>query len=52
LEKYILNGAEDLSDVPNDSVDVVVSTLVLCSVKNMKKVLQEVHRVLIPVFRI
>jgi ubiquinone/menaquinone biosynthesis C-methylase UbiE len=30
-------------------MDVVVSTLVLCSVRNVKQTLKEVHRVLAPV---
>ena len=44
-------GAETLSSVPTASVDVVVCTLVLCSVNNQKHVLQEVLRVLKPMGR-
>lgn len=41
--------AEDMSDVPDNSIDVVVSTLVLCSVRNLELTLKEVQRVLAPV---
>jgi len=39
--------AESLS-LKNESVDVVVSTLVLCSVNHLEKSLSEIHRVLKP----
>nr|XP_056707748.1 N6-adenosine-methyltransferase TMT1A-like [Euleptes europaea] len=45
-EQFIMTSAEDLGQVANASVDVVVSTLVLCSVKNVEAVLREVNRVL------
>ena len=35
--------------VPDGSVDAVVITLVLCSVKDIKKIVQQVLRVLVPV---
>lgn len=35
--------------VESNSVDVVVSTLVFCSVDNLKKILQQILRVLTPV---
>ena len=50
MEKFVLASAEDMKGVEDDSVDVVVSTLVLCSVRSLEKTLQEVHRVLAPVF--
>jgi ubiquinone/menaquinone biosynthesis C-methylase UbiE len=49
VKQYIYNGAENLSKVKSESVDVVVSTLVLCSVSDLKKVLHEIHRVLVRV---
>ena len=39
--------AESLS-LPDASFDVVISTLVLCSVKNLEKSLSEIHRILRP----
>lgn len=44
----VASTAEDLSSIPSDSVDTVVSTLVLCSVKSVKKSLAEIQRVLRP----
>jgi ubiquinone/menaquinone biosynthesis C-methylase UbiE len=38
-----------MKEVADNSMDVVVSTLVLCSVKNVKQTLKEVQRVLAPV---
>jgi ubiquinone/menaquinone biosynthesis C-methylase UbiE len=35
--------------VPDNSVDIVVSTMVLCSVRSVEGALKEVHRVLAPV---
>ncbi|KAL8163706.1 UNVERIFIED_CONTAM: hypothetical protein K2H54_034018, partial [Gekko kuhli] len=48
LEQYVIAPAEDLSQIPNASVDVVVGTLVLCSVESSERVLKEVLRVLRP----
>ncbi|XP_046639250.1 methyltransferase-like protein 7A [Daphnia pulicaria] len=48
MEKFILTNAEDMKEVEDNSMDVVVSTLVLCSVRNVKQTLKEVHRVLAP----
>ncbi|XP_023219156.1 methyltransferase-like protein 7B [Centruroides sculpturatus] len=47
LDLFICSGAEDMKEIEDDSVDVVVSTHVLCSVNDVQKVLQEVKRVLI-----
>ena len=41
------SGAEDI-DLPNESVDVVISTLVLCTVPDLEDVLSEVRRILRP----
>ncbi|XP_067139076.1 thiol S-methyltransferase TMT1B-like [Centruroides vittatus] len=46
LDLFIHSEAEDMKEVKDDSVDVVVSTHVLCSVNNVQKVLHEVKRVL------
>jgi ubiquinone/menaquinone biosynthesis C-methylase UbiE len=46
MEKFLLSSAEDMKEVADSSMDVVVSTLVLCSVRNVKQTLKEVHRVL------
>ncbi|KAL8163760.1 UNVERIFIED_CONTAM: Methyltransferase-like protein 7A [Gekko kuhli] len=48
LEHHVIAPAEDLSQIPNASVDVVVGTLVLCSVESSERVLKEVLRVLRP----
>ncbi|XP_063149678.1 thiol S-methyltransferase TMT1A [Candoia aspera] len=48
FENFVVASAEDLSLVPDSSVEVVVGTLLLCSVNNVKAVLKEVLRVLRP----
>ncbi|XP_051986276.1 putative methyltransferase-like protein 7A [Xyrauchen texanus] len=45
---FIVASGENLQAVDDNSVDVVVCTLVLCSVKDTPKVLQEAKRVLRP----
>lgn len=45
-ETFLTVSGEDMRDIQDGSVDVVVSTLVLCSVDDVPKVLQEVRRVL------
>ncbi|XP_020778896.1 putative methyltransferase-like protein 7A [Boleophthalmus pectinirostris] len=45
-EGFLVESGERLEHVEDASVDVVVCTLVLCSVRNVRKVLQEVRRVL------
>ncbi|XP_062453319.1 N6-adenosine-methyltransferase TMT1A-like [Rhea pennata] len=45
-ERFLVAAAEDLSQVPSGSVDAVVCTLVLCSVKDINSTLKEVLRVL------
>jgi len=47
LVKVIRGFAEDLRDITNESVDAVVSTLVLCSVKDLDQSIKEVKRVLV-----
>lgn len=45
--EFLITGAENIP-LPDSSVDTVVSTWTLCSVKDLKKVLAEVMRVLRP----
>ncbi|KAK9407166.1 methyltransferase-like 7A [Crotalus adamanteus] len=49
FENFVVGSAENISSVPDGSVDVVVGTLVLCSVNNAQAVLKEILRVLRPV---
>lgn len=49
LERYVVTGAEDMRDIPDNSVDAVVSTLVLCSCDKVQEVYGEICRVLVPV---
>ena len=44
----IMTG-EEMNMVEDNSMDVVVITLVLCSVNDVKKVLEQTKRVLVPV---
>ncbi|NXF91196.1 MET7A protein, partial [Eubucco bourcierii] len=46
LERLVVASGEDLHQVADGSMDVVVCTLVLCSVSSIRRVLQEVLRVL------
>lgn len=48
LEKCVQESAEDMITIPTESIDVVVSTHVLCSVDDVTKCLKEIHRVLVP----
>lgn len=49
MEKFVLGFSEDMKDVPDNSIDVVVSTLVLCGVESVEKTLSEINRILAPV---
>jgi ubiquinone/menaquinone biosynthesis C-methylase UbiE len=49
LERIVHCPAEDMHEVPDESVDAVVASLVLCSVSDVPRVLAEVRRVLAPV---
>ncbi|KAM4588342.1 thiol S-methyltransferase TMT1A-like [Odontesthes bonariensis] len=44
--KFLVVSGEDMAGVQDGSVDVVVCTLVLCSVSSVQQVLQEARRVL------
>uniref|UniRef100_A0A2P2I129 Methyltransferase-like protein 7A n=1 Tax=Hirondellea gigas TaxID=1518452 RepID=A0A2P2I129_9CRUS len=46
-QDIIVAYGEDMYMVPDESVDVVVITKVMCSVRNIKKMLQQVRRVLV-----
>jgi len=48
LEKFVLSAGEKLKSIPSNSVDVVVTTAVLCSVDDVRSVLRETRRVLVP----
>lgn len=45
-ERFEVASGEDLGAVEDESVDVVVCTLVLCSVNNVPRVLEEARRIL------
>jgi len=47
-EEIIVGFGEDMEMVETDSMDAVVITLVLCSVRDVKKVLEQAKRVLVP----
>lgn len=49
LEKFVVTGGENMSMVQDESIDVVVTTIVHCSVKSSEKVLEEIRRVLVSV---
>ncbi|XP_062059655.1 N6-adenosine-methyltransferase TMT1A isoform X3 [Lepus europaeus] len=48
FEQFVVAAGENMHQVADGSVDVVVCTLVLCSVKNQEQTLREVCRVLRP----
>jgi len=48
IDRFITGSAEDMRDVPSSSIDVVVSTHVLCSVESVEDCLREITRVLVP----
>jgi len=47
LENYYVAYAEDMQGIEDESFDVVVATIVACSVSNIQKVYKEVKRVLV-----
>lgn len=49
FERFVVASGEDMGAVGDESVDVVVCTLVLCSVSDVRQTLREVHRILKPV---
>jgi len=46
--EFVHGFAEDMNSVADNSVDAVVATLVLCSVNDIPRALQEIHRILKP----
>lgn len=48
-ERFLVASGEDLGSVEDESVDAVVCTLVLCSVKSIPQTLREANRILRPV---
>ncbi|XP_046450953.1 methyltransferase-like protein 7A [Daphnia pulex] len=48
MDRFVVGFAEDMKGVPDNSVDIVVSTMVLCSVGSVEGALKEIHRVLAP----
>ncbi len=48
-DSFVVASGENLRAVEDNSMDVVVCTLVLCSVQDTQKVLREAKRVLRPV---
>lgn len=48
VELFIKGSAEDMSLIPSNSIDAVVSTHVLCSVSNIDQCLEEIKRILVP----
>ncbi len=48
-ERFVVASGEDMGSVEDESVDVVVCTLVLCSVNSVPQTLREAHRILRPV---
>ena len=49
IVKSIIGNCEDMRDVPSNSYDVVVGTLILCCIHDTKSALKEIYRVLAPV---
>ena len=49
MEKFVVGFAEDMSNIEDGSIDIVVSTMVLCSVRSIPRALKEIQRVLAPV---
>ncbi|XP_051269881.1 putative methyltransferase-like protein 7A [Dicentrarchus labrax] len=48
FERFVVASGEDMGSVEDESVDVVVCTLVLCSVSSIPQTLREAHRILRP----
>jgi len=48
LENFINECGENMSSVASNSIDVVVSSNIQCSVDNIQEVLKEIKRVLVP----
>ncbi|XP_072829981.1 thiol S-methyltransferase TMT1A-like [Vicugna pacos] len=49
FERFVVAAGKNMHQVVGGSMDVVVCTLVLCSMKNQKQILQEARRVQRPI---
>ena len=49
MDNFVVGFAEDMKDIKDGSIDIVVSTMVLCSVRSIQNALKEIQRVLAPV---
>lgn len=49
FERCLIANAENMTEVPDNSVDVVVGTLILCCIDDTKAALSEIRRVLVKV---
>lgn len=47
-ERFLVSSGEDMGLIADESVDVVVCTLVLCTVRDTPRAIQEAHRMLKP----
>ncbi|CAL8382432.1 unnamed protein product [Boreogadus saida] len=48
FERFLVAAGEDMGSIEDEAVDAVVATLVLCSVRDMTRTIQEAHRMLRP----
>ena len=48
ISKLVIAKGESMTQIPSNSMDIVVHTFILCSVDDYTAVLSEVHRVLKP----
>jgi SAM-dependent methyltransferase len=48
IDELVVNDAEHMKDIKSNSMDVIVSTFILCSVEDPVQVLNEINRVLKP----
>ena len=51
FERFVVAAAENMGSIEDEAVDAVVATLVLCTVQDMTRTIQEAHRMLRPVSR-
>ena len=49
MKRFVVGFADDMKEVEDNSIDIVVSTMVLCSVRSIEGALNEILRVLAPV---
>jgi len=49
MDNFVVGFAEDMKEIEDGSIDIVVSTMVLCSVRSIQNALKEIQRVLAPV---